>query len=160
MGHGATFYNIASISKMVFANLWAKGLHLHEALRTWCCCSRSKVFTKKKNMMKDRTYLSKNSAKLQTINRKNLARDEFLWIVAKLRHWQPYSHDEFAKVSHPAQTHLAGPAQVKIYNTVVQKGPHNPWIYNFFTMVLQRKFEHLSWWCQPWEKNHCVQIQL
>jgi hypothetical protein len=27
-------------------------------------------------------------------------------------------------------------------------------------MVLQRKFEHLSWWCQPWEKNHCVQIQL
>jgi hypothetical protein len=70
-------------------------------------------------MKKDQIYLSKNSAKLQAKNQKNLARDEFLSTVTKLRHSQPYFRDEFAKVSHPAQAHLAGPAQVKIYSTIV-----------------------------------------
>jgi hypothetical protein len=34
-------------------------------------------------------------------------------------------------VSHPAQAHLAGLAQVKVYKTIYQRRGHNPRIYKF-----------------------------
>jgi hypothetical protein len=42
------FYNITSISEIVFISSWAKGLRLHKAQRTRSRNSRSVAFTKKK----------------------------------------------------------------------------------------------------------------
>jgi hypothetical protein len=48
----ATFNNITSISKFVFANHLAKGLRLHEALRTWSCSSGTVILRKEKECRK------------------------------------------------------------------------------------------------------------
>jgi hypothetical protein len=73
-----TFNSITSISKIIFANLGAKGLRLHKDPRTWSRSSRSEIITKKKKTKTDQSYLSKNSKKLHAKNQKNLDQDKLL----------------------------------------------------------------------------------